>query len=329
MRTVVVGASSGLGRCIGVAFAREGDDVALLARRREQLDERRRRGWPFAHAHQLRRHRRNPMPHSHRTSGRHVGWDRCARVRDRNGHVAARGRYRRRDLGPYLCHQRDGRGPRDVCALPHLAASHGAAAVPLVGQRVVVGALARARVLRREQGRVEKLVEVWRVEHPEIGFTRMVVGDCAGGEGPAQSQFATGWDQDLAAEVMPTWIERGLLAGTLLDVDELIRVLRTILSVGASASIPCGRRDAPPRQLTFISRLSCPSVHIVLRPSTGHPSPSGAPSHRRRTRPATHLPRRAHGTRSGSCRLRRTSSDAGTASIDRRVPLRGTTRLWR
>ena len=123
-------------------------------------------------------------------------------------------------------------------ALPHLAASHGAAAYlssvsvslsapwPGLGSYVV------------SKAALEKLVEVWRVEHPEIGFTRMVVGDCAGGEGPAQSQFATGWDQDLAAEVMPKWIERGLLAGTLLDVDELIRVLRTILSVGASASIP-------------------------------------------------------------------------------------------
>ncbi|MFZ1174746.1 MAG: short-chain dehydrogenase, partial [Mycobacterium sp.] len=31
---MVVGASSGLGRCIGVGLARRGDQVALLARRR-------------------------------------------------------------------------------------------------------------------------------------------------------------------------------------------------------------------------------------------------------------------------------------------------------
>ncbi|HEY8216353.1 MAG TPA: SDR family NAD(P)-dependent oxidoreductase, partial [Acidimicrobiia bacterium] len=38
MRTVVVGASSGLGRCIGIGLARRGAQVALLARRRERLD---------------------------------------------------------------------------------------------------------------------------------------------------------------------------------------------------------------------------------------------------------------------------------------------------
>ncbi len=37
-RTVVVGASSGLGRCIGVGLARRGDQVALLARRRERIE---------------------------------------------------------------------------------------------------------------------------------------------------------------------------------------------------------------------------------------------------------------------------------------------------
>ena len=39
MRTVVVGASSGLGRCIGVGLAQRGARVALLARRRELLED--------------------------------------------------------------------------------------------------------------------------------------------------------------------------------------------------------------------------------------------------------------------------------------------------
>src|SRR5437588_9929470 len=38
MRAVVVGASSGLGRCIGVGLAQRGAKVALLARRRDRLE---------------------------------------------------------------------------------------------------------------------------------------------------------------------------------------------------------------------------------------------------------------------------------------------------
>src|SRR5436305_889409 len=39
MRTVVVGASSGLGRCIAVGLAHTGARVALMARRQERIDE--------------------------------------------------------------------------------------------------------------------------------------------------------------------------------------------------------------------------------------------------------------------------------------------------
>src|SRR5687768_11372306 len=38
MRTVVVGASTGLGRCIGIGLARRGAHVALLARSRDKLE---------------------------------------------------------------------------------------------------------------------------------------------------------------------------------------------------------------------------------------------------------------------------------------------------
>ena len=38
MRTVVVGASSGLGRCIAIGLVQRGAHMAMLARRRERLD---------------------------------------------------------------------------------------------------------------------------------------------------------------------------------------------------------------------------------------------------------------------------------------------------
>ncbi len=48
MRTVVIGASSGLGRCVAVALAQQGEPVAMLARRKDRLDEAAAEGGPTA-----------------------------------------------------------------------------------------------------------------------------------------------------------------------------------------------------------------------------------------------------------------------------------------
>jgi hypothetical protein len=85
---------------------------------------------------------------------------------------------------------------------------------------------------------LDKLVEAWRAEHPDIGFTRVVVGDCAGGAGDAQTEFANGWDTDLAAELFPVWMARNYLSGSLIDVDHLVSAIEGVLRGGASMSIP-------------------------------------------------------------------------------------------
>jgi NADP-dependent 3-hydroxy acid dehydrogenase YdfG len=87
---------------------------------------------------------------------------------------------------------------------------------------------------------LDKLVDAWRTEHPEIGFTRVTVGDCIGGEGDSMSQFVfvSGWDLDLAGELMPAWSNQKLLSGSLLDVENLVNVLHQVLSCGSDACIP-------------------------------------------------------------------------------------------
>jgi hypothetical protein len=85
---------------------------------------------------------------------------------------------------------------------------------------------------------LDKLVDAWRVEHPTIGFTRCVVGDCAGGEGDSMTGFANDWDWDLAAELHPIWTARGLIAGSLLDVDHLVNAIDALLRAGSTVSTP-------------------------------------------------------------------------------------------
>ena len=85
---------------------------------------------------------------------------------------------------------------------------------------------------------LDKLVEAWRGEHPAIGFTRIVVGDCAGGEGESMTQFANSWDMELVAAFHPIWQARNYIAGTLLEVEELVRVVHNVLRSNAGTSIP-------------------------------------------------------------------------------------------
>ena len=59
---------------------------------------------------------------------------------------------------------------------------------------------------------LDKLVEAWRAEHPSVGFTRLVVGDCAGGEGDAMTEFAKDWDQDRAVQFGTQWMDRKYLS---------------------------------------------------------------------------------------------------------------------
>ena len=65
-----------------------------------------------------------------------------------------------------------------------------------------------------------------------------VVGDCAGGEGDSQTGFAAGWNPELAAELAPLWVQRGLLSGSLIDVEDLVGAVDAILRAGPSASLP-------------------------------------------------------------------------------------------
>jgi NAD(P)-dependent dehydrogenase (short-subunit alcohol dehydrogenase family) len=85
---------------------------------------------------------------------------------------------------------------------------------------------------------LDKLVEAWAAEHPEVGFTRLVVGDCAGGEGDAMTEFPNTWDGALAAEVAPIWVARNYMSGTLMDVEHLVNVVDALLRGGASLSMP-------------------------------------------------------------------------------------------
>ena len=232
MRTVVIGASSGLGRCIGVDRGKRGDRVALLARRQERLLGAAEEAGPGAVA---------------------IACD----VTDESGCRAAIERAAAELGGIDALVYATGIGPLGPvasidaatwrrafdtnvvgaalstgAALPHLMDSAGVAVYLSSVSASLTPPWPGLGAYTASKAALDKLVEVLRAEHPEVGFTRIVVGDCAGGEGDARTEFPMGWDSTYAAEVRPTWEQRGYISGGLIDVQELLRVVDAVLSCG-------------------------------------------------------------------------------------------------
>lgn len=233
-RVVVVGASSGLGRCIGMGLGERGDRVALLARRKERLE---------AAAAELGNGAvaiacdvtdadsvNDAIAEAASSLGGldavvyapGVGWP--FHIEETPADVWARS----------FAINATGASLVAAAALPHLQESQGVAMFlssisasekpprPGLGNYVVGKAA------------LDALVDVWRTEHPEVGFTNIIVGDCAGGEGDSAIGFADDWDTDGMEDLMASWFTRNYMTGNLMDVSNLVNAVATVLDGDAS-----------------------------------------------------------------------------------------------
>jgi NAD(P)-dependent dehydrogenase (short-subunit alcohol dehydrogenase family) len=238
VRTVVVGASSGLGRCIGIGLAQRGAQTALLARRQQRLEGAAKEAGPGTLAITC-----DVTDTDSCRSALNQAADGLGGI---DALVYAPG------VGPLVRladmdadtwrHVFDtnviGAALVTAAALPYLTESSGTAVYlssvsasstpPWPG----LGAYAVSKAA------LDKLVEAWRGEHPTVGFTRVVVGECMGGEGDSMPEFANGWDQELAAEVMPLWFARNYMSGAFVGIEDLITIIDSLLRQGGAVAIP-------------------------------------------------------------------------------------------
>jgi NAD(P)-dependent dehydrogenase (short-subunit alcohol dehydrogenase family) len=253
-KTVVIGASSGLGRCIGIGLAQRGDQVALLARRQDRIEN----------------------------AANEAGADSVAVVCDVTDEASVRSaiaaaaealggidnlvytpaigsvmRLVDTDAdtwGRVFATNVTGAAIATAAAVPHLTRSAGKV-VYLSSDAGTFGppwpGLAAYGV---SKAALERLIEAWRAEHPHIGFTNLIVGECAGGDGDSATGFSTGWDRELTGEFYPQWVSRGCMPGQLMPVEDLVDVVHTILRTNTSTSMPV----------------------VVARGAPAHPSPTGA-----------------------------------------------------
>ena len=235
MRTVVVGASSGLGRCIGIGLAQRGAKTALLARRQQRLEGAAEEAGPGTLA--------ITCDVTDTDSCRSALNEAAAGLGGIDALVYAPG------VGPLVRladmdadtwrHVFDtnviGAALVTAAALPHLTESSGTAVYLSSVSASVTPPWPGLGAYAVSKAALDKLVEAWRAEHPTVGFSRVIVGECLGGEGDSVPGFADGWDQDLAAEVMPVWFARNYMSGSFVGIEDLISVVDTVLRQGAVA----------------------------------------------------------------------------------------------
>lgn len=238
MKVVVVGASSGLGRCIAVGLGQRGEEVALMARRRSRLEDAAGEAGTGALAVECDVTDEASCRRAVTEAAEGLGGIDALVYATGIGHLVRIAETDAATWRSVFDTNVIGASLVTAAALPHLEASQGTAVYlssvsashtpPWPG----LGAYAVSKAA------LEKLVEAWRAEHPRIGFTRVTVGDCAGGEGDAMTGFNADWDMDLVTEMAPIWAAREYIAGALLEVDELVAVVESILRLGSSASVP-------------------------------------------------------------------------------------------
>ena len=238
MRVVVVGASSGLGRCIAIGLARRDHHVALLARRRERLINAAAEAGNDATAVVCDV---TDAASCHQAVGDAVG-----KLGGLDALIYSSGVGVLAPLSDVTPDQWAGLFAVNVtgasmitaAAAPHLDANAGSAvylsslSASFSAPWPMLGAYAVSKAA------LDKLVEAWRIEHPSIGFTRIAVGDSSGGEGDSRTEFNSGWDPAALDTALKFWLEHGYMQGGLVDPEHLTEVIDAVIRCGKSSFIP-------------------------------------------------------------------------------------------
>jgi NAD(P)-dependent dehydrogenase (short-subunit alcohol dehydrogenase family) len=253
-KTVVIGASSGLGRCIGVGLAQRGDEVALLARRKERIEDAAKDAGPNAVAVECDVTDEASVRSAIKAAGDALGGIDNLVYTPAIGSVMRLVDTDAATWASVFATNVTGAALATAAAVPHLTESAGKV-VYLSSDAGTFGppwpGLAAYGV---SKAALERLIEAWRAEHPDIGFTNLIVGECPGGDGDSATGFSSGWDPELTTQFYPQWISRGCMPGQLMPVEDLIDVVHTILRTNTSTSMPV----------------------VVARGAPARPSPAGA-----------------------------------------------------
>ncbi|HEY3737087.1 MAG TPA: SDR family oxidoreductase [Jatrophihabitans sp.] len=237
-KIVVVGASSGLGRSIGIALAHKGAKVAFLARRKDRLDNAVAEAGNDAIAIACDVTDESSVSGAIEQAAAGLGGIDALLYTTGIGLLSKienltvaqwRSCFDTNIIGASLV---------TSAALAHLRESKGVAIYFSSVSASLTPTWPGLAAYTVSKAALEKMVEAWNAEHGDIGFTRLNVGDCVGGEGDSRTEFANGFDRSLVGTAFPIWTQRKLFAGTMMEVQELMTAVETVMTLGASAHVP-------------------------------------------------------------------------------------------
>ncbi|MCT7661162.1 SDR family oxidoreductase [Mycobacterium deserti] len=237
-RVAVVGASAGLGRCIGMGLAKRGARVAFLARRHDRLVNAAKAAGNGAAAVACDVTDSDACQRAMAEVAEDFGGLDALVYTTGVGVLAPLTDVTAEQWEKLFATNVTGASLITAAAAPHLAAASGSAVYlsslsasysapwPLLGAYAV------------SKAALDKLVEAWRIEHPNIGFTRLAVGDCFGGEGDSQTEFNKTWDPEAMENAIRYWMEHGYMRGGLVEAEHLVETVHSVLACGNSSFIP-------------------------------------------------------------------------------------------
>jgi len=244
-RILVVGASSGIGRAVGVQAARAGADVALAARRTDRLDHavEAAGGRSFAIACDVR-DERQCADAVDRAAERFGGLDAVVyaagtsplvRTADADGELW-RTLFETNVVGAALVAR---------AAMPHLESGGGR--LVLLGSSSVGRPYPGLVAYASSKAALHEMARGLRNEYPWLRLTTFIVG-------PTMTEFADSWDPELAGEMFSRWSVEGYPCGMAMTVDEMADQILRVVACGARVDeilvmpdpVPAGGGDPGP-----------------------------------------------------------------------------------
>jgi len=222
-RILVVGGSSGIGRAVGLAASAADARVAFAARRTDALEE------AVADARSpalaLRCDVRDPADCADAVNAVVRAWGGLDVLLYAAGMspLAMLDEASAEEWREVLETNVVGASLVTAASLPHLRESSGRALY--ISSYAVRQSLPGLGLYRVSKLALDGLIECWRMEHPDVDFTRVVVGNTSG------TGFADAWAPERLARAMKIWVSRSLFpSATMMPLAVLAESLLAVIA---------------------------------------------------------------------------------------------------